>query len=60
MTRFEHIKAMPIREMAKEIVSIVGNDDFCKGYCDPSYNDCPHEIECCVRWLQEEMEGNND
>ena len=55
MTRFEHIRAMLIEELAAKIVGAEATDDYCKGYCDPSYNDCPHEIECCVRWLQEEM-----
>jgi len=55
MKRIDYIKAMTTKEMAKAIIEH-NLDDFCKSDCGNEEN-CPHEIECCVKWLNEDDEG---
>lgn len=58
MTRYEQIKAMSMQEMAEAIIKHTDIDDYCLGDCDgdmKDYTDCKHPVECCIRWLNEEV-----
>lgn len=55
MTRYERIKNMTPEELAKAIIDNNITDDFCKDDC--GNEDCQHDLECCVRWLGEEIEA---
>ncbi len=57
MTRIERIKSMSIEDIAKMIVDDDLTAEFCKSDCsDTDDYDCPHPVECCVRWLNEEVD----
>lgn len=60
MTRYERIKSMSIEEMAEEVIVLNFTDAYCKNDCSPIENDgeCEpaNEFECCIRWLNEEVE----
>lgn len=30
-------------------------DGYCGSECDADLGECPHPLECCVRWLGEEV-----
>jgi len=58
LTRFEELKSLTIDEAAELIVRINFTDDYCKGDCPPGPDGeilCDVEIECCKRWLKEEI-----
>lgn len=62
MTRLEHIRNMTAEEVAKKINDLQSLmlDDFCKSTCKASkdFHSGPDEkdcLECCVRWLNEEI-----
>lgn len=46
---------MTITEMAQEIIKLGFTDAYCKNDC-VNEDECMHELECCVKWL-EETEG---
>lgn len=53
MTRIEHIRTMPIEEMADIIIKLNIIDDYCNSDCEGTeICDCVHEKECCIRWLE--------
>ena len=58
MTRFELLKSLSVEDTAKMIVDDNLTDAFCKSECvvDVDIGDCSHPIECCIRWLKEEVE----
>ena len=61
MTRYERLKAMSIEEVAAEIIRLRVTDDYCKSDCVEAENIdcmdcCRYELECCIRWLNEEVE----
>lgn len=56
MTRVEYIRNIPIGEMAQIIIDKNITDEFCKSDCG-SEDDCPHEKDCCIRWLNEDVGG---
>ena len=48
---------MTITEMAQEIIKLGFTEAYCKSDCGNEDNyECKHELECCVKWL-EETEG---
>ena len=56
MTRAEYIRSIPIEELAQIIIDKNITDEFCKSDCG-SEDDCPHEKDCCIRWLNEDVGG---
>lgn len=54
MKRIDYIRNMPVEEIAKIIIAKNIADDFCKSDCGDE--DCMHDVECCVRWLEQERE----
>lgn len=54
MNRIDRIRNMAAEELAKDIIEHNITDEFCKGIC--RVDDCPHPVECCVRWLEEEVD----
>lgn len=50
-TLYERIKYLTIEELAEKIIKANITDQYCK--CDCYSDDCPHELECCIRWLSE-------
>jgi hypothetical protein len=59
MTRIERIRNMTIEEMAEKIIKKNITNDYCKGDCNDECDDgfvCPHELECCIQWLESEVE----
>ncbi len=62
MTRIEKIRNMPIEEMAKAIIRLNVTDEYCKSDCegvqDIDGEGClpGPEKECCMRWLEEDVE----
>lgn len=57
MTRYEEIMVMTMVGFAKWFMAIYPEfDGYCKSECDADLGDCPHPLECCVRWLGEEVE----
>ena len=54
MTRFERIQNLSIEEMAEKIIKINFTDEYCRSDCGE--DNCPLEKECCVKWLNEEVE----
>ena len=59
-TRYERIKTMGVEEIAAEIILLNITDEYCKSDCaeakDVDCMDCcRYEMECCVRWLNEEV-----
>ena len=57
MTRLEYIRKMPVEELAEKIVNLSVTDEYCDSSCESEDYTCPHELECCIRWLGEER-GN--
>jgi hypothetical protein len=55
--RIDYIQDMTVEEMANKIVQANFTDEYCKSNCEE--DDCPHEIECCVRWLESELGGGH-
>jgi len=55
MTRVEYIRSIPIGELAQIIIDKSITDEYCKSDCGK--NGCPHEKDCCIRWLNEDVEG---
>ena len=55
MTRVEYIRSIPIGELAQIIIDKNITDEYCKSDCGK--NGCPHEKDCCIRWLNEDVEG---
>ncbi|OQA08601.1 MAG: hypothetical protein BWY67_01477 [Bacteroidetes bacterium ADurb.Bin397] len=55
MKRIDYIRNMTTEEMAEKIVEINITDAYCKSDCVSDFN-CPHELECCMRWLESEGE----
>ena len=51
LSRYERIKYMTIDEIAEKVIKANITDKYCKSDCDS--DDCPHELECCIRWLSE-------
>ena len=61
ITKYEKVKSMTIEEMAHEIIELEFTDAYCKSDCssaDEDDYDCPHSIECCVKWLNEEVRND--
>lgn len=61
LTKYEKIINMATVQMAKVIVEYNITGGFCKSDCsgaDEDDYDCPHPIECCVKWLNEEVPGD--
>lgn len=56
MTRIDKIRSMTTEEIAQQIIKYNIIDDFCKSDCDDPEFGCPHATECCVKWLNEEVE----
>lgn len=57
LTRYEKIKNLSIKEVAQTIIDYNITDEFCKSDCEGCKGtecECPHDLECCVKWLQEE------
>lgn len=55
MTRLEKLRTMAVEEIAPHLCKFGGlEEDFCKSDCDSG--ECLHEVECCVKWLNEETE----
>ena len=52
MRRIDYIKAMTVRETARLIIRHNITDEYCSDDCG-SENECPHELECCMKWLEE-------
>lgn len=52
-SRYERIKYMTIEQMAKTIIDHTLTDEYCKSDCDSWEYECPHELECCIKWLNE-------
>lgn len=57
MTRIEMIKNMSTKDMAEKICDM----DFTSAHCnsDCKLDSCDrgqHEMECCIRWLNEEVD----
>lgn len=59
MQRIDYIRAMTIKEMAEAIIEHNITDAFCKSDCEQE-DECPHAVECCVRWLGEADDGFRD
>jgi hypothetical protein len=57
MTRFDFLKFLSIEDTAKMIVENNLTNSFCKNECEIDFDieDCLHPIECCIRWLKEEV-----
>ena len=53
MTRIERIRNMTTKEIAIAIISYSITDEYCKSDCGQE-EDCPHELKCCVKWLESE------
>lgn len=56
MKRIDKIRHLSAEELARLIIDHNITDDFCKGNykgieCE---DDCQHDIECCVKWFEEE------
>lgn len=61
MTRYEKLKNLTLLQVAEFIVKDNLTDQFCKSDCDVDSEDlhvdcCPHPLECCIKWLNEEEE----
>lgn len=57
MTRIEMIKNMSTKDMAEKICDMNFTSDYCNSDCKLySCNGGQHEIECCIRWLNEEVD----
>ncbi len=56
-TRRDKFKKMSVEELAEAIVTDGDyyGDKYCKSDCG-SDDDCPHPVECCKKWLMEEIE----
>jgi hypothetical protein len=54
MRRIDLIKNMKPEEIAKEIIKLDITDAFCKGDCGEE-DGCPHDVDCCIKWLEEEV-----
>lgn len=61
MTRYDHIRSMPIEQMVDEIDHLGVIDDYCKSDCGYAQNDYnigePDCKTCIMRWLQEEVKN---
>ena len=55
MTRIEKLRSLSVDEWADNIMDYGPISDFCKSDCAGD-GDCPHEHECVVRWLNEEVQ----
>ena len=59
MTRYERIKNMSIEAVAAWLIENDFDGIFCKSVCDkaadPDSTDCPHPLECCIKYLEEEV-----
>lgn len=61
MTRYECIKAMSVEQMAAEIIRLgCHTEKYCKSDCAEAesidcMDCCRYDLECCVRWLNEEV-----
>ena len=53
--RIDYIRAMTVEEMAKTIIKLHVTDAYCKNECDDPDFACTHELDCCVRWLEEHV-----
>ncbi|HHY27184.1 MAG TPA: hypothetical protein GX523_10675 [Desulfitobacterium dehalogenans] len=56
-TKYEKVKSMSVEELAKEIIRLDITDEFCDNSCcsGEAEIECPHDVECCVRWLNKEI-----
>lgn len=54
MRRIDHIRKMTTAEMAAEIIGRRITDKYCRSDCR-NKNGCPHEMKCCIKWLNEEI-----
>lgn len=54
MRRIDYIRNMTINELAEKILQLNVIDAYCKSDC--GREGCPHELECCIRWLESEVE----
>ena len=55
MKRIDYIRNMTTEEMAEKIISMnYCADAYCKSDCVSEFS-CPHELECCMRWLESEV-----
>ena len=45
-----------LKKLAEVIVGLDTNAnlDYCKSDCAEVDSDCPHPVECCLRWLKED------
>ena len=55
MTRIEKLRSLSLEDMADKISDYGLVDGYCKSDCAED-NDCLHERDCIVRWLNEEVE----
>lgn len=66
MTRAERIRALTDEEMAELILrgGVIDVDDkYCRSNCTEADDDmlfCPHQRECVLRWLHEEVNEDED
>lgn len=56
MKRIDKIRHLSAEELARLIIDNNITDEFCKGNykgikCE---DDCCHDVECCMKWLEEE------
>lgn len=62
MKRIDKIKNMTVEEMAREIIKLNFTDEYCDNGCPDTWDEpiCQKELEleCCIRWLEEEVEDD--
>jgi len=57
LTRYELIKSLSLEEMALKIIEKTPIDSYCRDTCGDK--ECCHEaeLECTIKWLQEEVQN---
>lgn len=54
-TNYELFKNLTLEELAGRICTLQTSEymnKYCKNDCNDE-NSCPHEVECCIKWLGE-------
>lgn len=55
MKRIDKIRTMSIEELAEKIIEMpAGTYDYCKSDCNDF--ECTQEKQCCIDWLNEEVD----
>lgn len=53
MKRIDEIRNLSVEELAEIIIEANVTDEYCDSSCEDE--ECNHEKECCIRWLNEEV-----